>query len=198
MNIDPDLLSHWRDKYDNIFQVGDCICRALTLDEHRQLIVQTDWSAVDAEDYIVSIAVLYPEKEALDKLPAGVFTSLADEILTISGFGEVKFAKQCMDESRAKAEQVISLMKAFIIAAIPSYKDDELDKYTFAQLADKVALAEKILEVQREGSTLTLIDPEEEALKEAQKVRREQAVRKPGQATSADPIAQKLRQALGE
>lgn len=200
MELTEELISTWKKQYGNIYSVGSqgFVVRALTIEEHSELLIHKEWSTVDAEDYIVFLTVLHPTKEELDKLPGGIFSSLAEEVLSISGFSDVKFAKQTMDAAREKANEVISLMKAFIIAAMPQYTDDTLNKFNFVQLANKVALAEKILEIKRDGLTLTLIDPEEEAKKAQAKERKEKAFKKPGQATSSDPIAQKLMAAMGE
>ena len=41
-------------------------------------------------------------------------------------------------------------MKAFVLATITSYSVDELDEMTFSQLAEKVALSEKIIEIKQD------------------------------------------------
>jgi hypothetical protein len=90
-------------------------------------------------------------------------------------------------------------MKAFVLAAIPTYKPDDLDEMTFSQLSEKVALSEKIIEIKQTmngieptNMSLELIDPEEEEIKAKQKAARHNLSRKEGEAEYDDPIAQKL------
>ena len=90
-------------------------------------------------------------------------------------------------------------MKAFVLATIHAYSPGDLDKMTFSQLAENVALSEKIIEIQQSingvepsNINLQLIDPEEEILKERTSEARHNLSKKPGEAAYQDPIAQKL------
>jgi len=90
-------------------------------------------------------------------------------------------------------------MKAFVLATIHTDTPEFLDGLTYSQLAERVALAERIIEVKQAIAgiestdvTLTLIDPEEEKQKEAQSAARHNASKLEGSATYSDPIAQKL------
>lgn len=90
-------------------------------------------------------------------------------------------------------------MKAFVLATIHTDTPEHLDSLTYSKLAERVALAEKIIEVQQAiagiestNVTLSLIDPQEEREKEAQSAARHNASKVEGAATYNDPIAQKL------
>lgn len=90
-------------------------------------------------------------------------------------------------------------MKAFVLAAMPVYRSEDLDDLTFSQLSEKVALAEKIIEIKQSmngveptNMSLELIDPEEEEMKARQQAARHNLSRKEGEAEFGDPIAQKL------
>ena len=194
--VDSNQIAEWKSKYGEIFAIDDCIFRSLTINEHKALTIHREWDIAEAEDYIVKTTLLYPEFSFLET-KAGFITTLAEEILNLSGYGEVQFAKEKMTEARERCNEVINLMKIFIIAAIPAYNDEDLDRFTFAQLSFKVALAEQIITVRQGGSTLELIDPEEEAIKQKTKIEQELANKKPGQAISMDPIAQRLHAGLG-
>lgn len=202
--------AEWREQYGSYylasFRQGDYYFRALTVGEHARILADRDLSTAEIEDTFVSTALLSPE--IADTLPAGIYTSLADQILNVSGFGDAKTAKRVLDEQRANYGGVVGLMKAFIIATQPTYREEELDDCTFAQLAAKVALAENIIKVQQavlplasggeEGQVkLNLVDPEEEAAKEQIEAQKHTAQKKSGQAGFNDPIAQRLHQALG-
>ena len=90
-------------------------------------------------------------------------------------------------------------MKAFVLATIHTDTPEFLDSLTYSKLAERVALAEKIIEVHQATAgiestnvTLSLIDPEEEKQKEAQSAERHNSSKLEGAATYNDPIAQKL------
>lgn len=200
----------WREKYGSYylasFKQGDYFFRALTIGEHARILADKNLSTAELEDVFVSTALLHPG--VADNLPAGIYTSLADQILNVSGFGDAKRARWVLDQQREIYSGVVGLMKAFIIATQPAYKEEELDEFTFAQLAAKVALAERIIDVQQAVFPLTsggeenqvrlnLIDPDEEAEREQLEAQKHAAQKKSGQAGFNDPIAQKLHQALG-
>ena len=54
-----------------------------------------------------------------------------------------------LEQKREKASSVRSLMKAFVLATITTYSPEDLDKMTFSQLAEMVALSEKIIEIKQ-------------------------------------------------
>lgn len=124
---------------------------------------------------------------------------MAEQVIDFSGFASAKKAKRVLDEKRIKASQVRGLMKAFVLATIHTDSPEFLDSLTYSQLAERVALAEKIIEVKQAINgmestdvTLSLIDPEEEREKEAVSAARHNASKVEGAATYNDPIAQKL------
>lgn len=221
-------LGDWKKQYGEVFSVEirkvEYFFRALTYDEYR-LASDPDFDAAEQEDFIVAQAILAPEVD-FDRLPAGIVTVLAQQVIKFSGYGDPKTAKLVLENKRAEAAGVQGLMKAFVLATMPSYTEEHLDGLSYAQLAAKVALAEKIIEVQQaaiplaDGQipqvTLTLVDPEEEAAKEAARQEKErkkieeQLARSGGKHTNADapppikqkidpndPIARKLREAMG-
>lgn len=205
--LDPELIEEWKSTWGSIFAVEirgqEYIFRAATFGEYKDATTQReDWSSAEAEDKLVAACLLYP-KENFDRLPAGVITALAEEIIVVSGVGDPRHAKGVIEAKREEALGVEYLMKAFIIATMPTYNDADLDNYTFEQLAMKVALAEKILEVKRGNYlskipvTLEIIDPEEEAARLEAERTKHATQQKPGQAGFDDPIARKLHQALG-
>jgi hypothetical protein len=132
-------------------------------------------------------------------MPAGIVSSLSEKIVDFSGFATAKTAKRILEEKRSKAGQVRSLMKAFILATITAYSPEDLDEFTYSQLAERVALAEKIIEIkqaingmQSTNVSLSLIDPEEEEQRKQEEISNFEKSRKDGEARFDDPIAQKL------
>jgi len=129
---------------------------------------------------------------------------LAEQVINFSGFSSAKTAIKILQEKREKASQVRGLMKAFVLATIHTDSPEFLDSLTFSQLAERVALAEQIINVHQAilaiESTdvkLSLIDPEEERQKIAQSAARHEASKPQGAAGFNDPIAQKLWGAKG-
>lgn len=204
--LDSQLIFELKNKYGNIYSVKikDTILvfRELTFKEHSKILSyrdSNDFSSADLEDLILEYTIVYPEKYDTLKIPPGNVTSLANEILDISGFSSAKIAKQTLDNKRLHANEVKNLMKAFVLATISTYSPEELDECTFSQLAERVALAEKIVEIKQgingiepTNLKLQLIDPEEEEQKEKEKAARYNSSKPVGTATYDDPIARKL------
>lgn len=226
--IGQDLITKFKYQYGEVYSVSigksEYVFRALTLRETDLIDFTSEESSADAEDQAVLLGLLYPQVESLDDIPAGAITTLADEIRKVSGYGTAKYAKQLLDMKRAESTQIRGIMKAFVLATMPAYTEEDLDNLTFTNLAGKVALAEQIIQVQQAmlpaaaGDSevkLQIVDPEEEALKAAQREAKEkqkyERLAKKGMLPTTDeggpvvkpkikaddPIAQKLRQAMG-
>lgn len=204
--MEPEKLYEIKKKYGSAFAVNvkgqDVVFRELTFNEYDKVVEfknSEDKSSADAEDLIISAAVVYPENFNFEKLPPGLITSLAQEIIDFSGFYSARLAKSILESKREQAKEVRSLMKAFVLATIPSYTPEQLDEMTFSQLAERVALSEKIIEIQQSSYgiqptniELKLIDPEEEQQKKKASAARHNLSKKDGEAVYEDPIAQKL------
>jgi hypothetical protein len=205
MMYGPELIISLKRKYGELYEVGigstKVLFRALTFRELDELSIAEDYtSSVESEELIVKQALLYPEYEELEKLSAGIISTLAEEIIEESCFFNIKNGRSKLELEREKANDVRVLMKAFIIAAMPAYKAEELDAQTFAQLANKVALAEQILAMNfatqvsafSEGGaapTLLLIDDDEDEEEERRRAAMHNLTRKEGAAVANDPIA---------
>lgn len=210
MSADEQQIREWKKQYGNIFSIAigsvDFIFREITFAEFDDVYARQDSSdSAEAEDYLVRLALLYPtlSDEDYDKMPAGVVTSIAEEVIDVSGMGNPKRAKAMLEKHRENNNQVRNLMKAFILATMNAYREEELDDCTFDQLAKKVALSEQIIKINQTAFgvenelTLDLIDPEEEERKAEAEAHKHATSKKPGQAGAKDPIAEKLAQALG-
>lgn len=204
--LDSELIFSLKNKYGNIYSVeiknATLVFRELTFVEYDQILHYQeleDSSSADIEDLILKFSIVYPENFDIYKIPPGNVSRLAQTVLDISGITSAKVAKDILEEKRYQANEVKNLMKAFVLATIHSYSPDQLDEMTFSELAEKVALAEKIIEI-RQGMngvepnnlTLQLIDPEEEAEREKTRAARHNLSKKDGEAAYEDPIAQKL------
>lgn len=204
--IDPAVVSDLKSKYGNIYSVTikntDVVFRELTFKEYDKILDlkdSEDFSSADIEDYIIEYSVVYPDNYNTLSIPPGNVTALANEILDISGFSSARLAKQTLETKRIEAGEVKNLMKAFVLATISTYSPEDLEEMTFSQLAERVALAEKIVEIQQgvngiepTNLKLQLIDPEEEEEKEKVRAARHNASKMPGAAVYDDPIAKKL------
>jgi len=204
--MEPQLLYELKKKYGSVFAVNlkgqEVLFRELTFNEFDKITEYKNSegaSSTDAEDLIISSAVVYPEDFNFEKFPPGLISSLAQQIIDFSGFYSAKIAKQVLELKREQAGQVRSLMKAFVLATINTYSPEDLDSMTFSQLAERVAISEKIIEIQQgingvqpTNLTLQLIDPEEEEQKQKMSAARHNLSKKVGEAVYEDPIAQKL------
>jgi hypothetical protein len=203
--LTPEQLFKLKSKFGTVFETTlkkeTIIFRELTFSEFDRISEHQNSgeSNEEIEDLIIKSAVIYPTDLQLDKYPAGMVSALAEEILSESGFADPSKAKAVLEQKRAEASQVRSLMKAFVLATITSYTPEDLDNLTYPKLAEKVALSEKIIEIQQAilaieptNVSLKLIDPNEEAQKENEKAQKYDKSRKDGEAKYNDPIAQKL------
>lgn len=203
--LTPEQLYKLKQKFGTVFETylknHLIIFRELTFAEFDKISEHQNsgQSNEDIEELIIKSAVIYPENLNLDKYPAGMVSALSEEILSESGFADPTKAKNVLEQKRADASQVRSLMKAFVLATITSYTPEDLDNLTYPKLAEKVALSEKIIEIQQAilaieptNVSLKLIDPQEENEKQKQKVENYNKSRKDGEAKYEDPIAQKL------
>lgn len=204
MNTPPSsLVAEWKSKYDEIFTIqvsGNLIAyRSITFREFDQIVQlqSSDSSSVDVEDDLVNLAVLWPDELKLTK--AGHVTAIAEAIKESSCLdGEVYRAKEVLDTWRARASGIRGEMYAFVMFAMPQYKAQDLDDMTFYRLAELVALAEKVITLRQAAEgiqsdrpiRLELYTPEELEYINSQKIS------DGGNATVADPIAQKLRAAM--
>lgn len=204
--LDSELIYSLKNKYGNIYSVNvknhTLVFRELTFKEYNKILHYKDLedsSSADIEDLILKFTIVYPENFDIYQIPPGNISSLSQSVLDISGISSAKLAKQILDKKREEASEVKNLMKAFVLAAINSYSPDDLEEMTFSELAEKVALSEKIIEIKQgingiesTNLRLELIDPEEEMEKEKLRAARHNLSKKEGEAAYEDPIAQKL------
>ena len=203
--LDPEVLYELKLLYGSVFETSlkkdTVIFRELTFSEFDQITEhqKSGESSAEIEELIIKLGVIYPVDIELDHYPAGMVSSLAEEILNESGFASAGKAKRILDEKRLEASEVRSLMKAFVLATITSYTPEDLDNLTYTKLAQKVALSEKIMEIKQAilgiestNVTLQLIDPEEVMEQQEDKAKRYNQSRKEGEAKYNDPVAQKL------
>lgn len=203
--LTPEILFNLKQRYGSVFQTSlkkdEIVFRELTFSEFDKIAEheKSGENQTEIEDLIIKSAVLYPEDIVLDNYPAGLVSSLADEILQESGFADPSRAKKILDQKRQQASEVRNLMKAFVLSTISAYSPEDLDNLTYTKLAEKVALSEKIIEIQQNiagikptNVSLQLVDPNEEKQKIQDKAKRYNSSKKEGEATFEDPIAQKL------
>lgn len=79
------------------------------------------------------------------KTPAGIFISIGQLIMWLSGDGVGNEAEEIADaRSRYPVDSVLELMKRIILLAFP-YKPEELENWTRPYLIDRFVLAEAVL-----------------------------------------------------
>lgn len=190
----------------------DYAFRPLTYGEYKEY-TQLGLSAADLEEIIVNAAVVYPENIDLDIMLPGNVSALSDEILEYSCFTSLEKTEEKLEASRMAAMHGIEMMKAFIISAMPTYRPEDLDCLTIQKLTVLLATSELILEIKSgiargEDLKLSLVDPAKEEVKpksthnftleDLDKANRNlDGSTRVGTASTNDPIALKLKQALG-
>lgn len=129
------------------FDGVDYTYRALTIEEiqfSHQIQDETE-----LEDHFVNLATLEPEIN-WDKIKAGIVTQLAELIMSVSGILDLESITGYLGQTRDRiSTDVISIMKAYILAAMPAYTLEELDSLTIRQMIDRVVLSEQILTLQQ-------------------------------------------------
>jgi hypothetical protein len=205
--IDDEVLAELKKKNGPLFAFNikgtDLLFRQLTFEQFDDIAQGQEsgyLSSADAEDKVLEATLVYPDINFIQRIPAGAVSSIAQEIIDQSGLASARIAKGILEEKRAISQtDVRVLMKAFVLATMPAYSPDDLNKMTFSQLAEKVALAERIIEIkqtmnglQPSQMKLDLIDPEEEINKEKARAANYNASRVEGEAVYEDPIARKL------
>ena len=220
--LSEDKIRELKEKHSEIYLTSlrkgvDVVFKALTVNEYgNALDVALKESSADAEEFVIQTAVLFPEELDLDDYSIGEITALSDEILEQSGFSDYEVCISKIDAARDKASEVVSFMIAMIIASEQGYTDGQLRDMTFSAVAEKAAMAEKIFEIKQQmanGAEIILdvknpneaaeeakpkpaFTPEEfEAIRRGEYVNPERASTI-GAATTEDPIARKLQQAL--
>lgn len=153
--MDSDLLQLWKDKYGQVYSatIGqqEYHFRALTLAEVDRLVQfsKDGGGSADLEDLYVEAGILHPEID-LNKIKPGFITRLAEEIQYVSGSGDVVYLFETFIEERESFEQdVLLMMKAFIMTAIPVITEEQIDNMTMRQVIHKIVLAEHIMNFQQ-------------------------------------------------
>lgn len=216
MNKD-DLIKEFKKDYRDIYSVKlgkqEYIFRTLTFSEYRY-IESLNATVTDIEEVVVEKALLHPSWDSIDlnKMLSGTVTALSEEILEYSNFVTIESIEDCLESARIAARSGVEMMKAFVLATMPGYKYEELDQFTVKELAHLVAIAEVIIEIDATtsvGETLKLaLSSGEESgptpqkthnftLEDLEKANRNLDSSTIGTAPLNDPIAQKLRAALG-
>ena len=189
-----ELIDSKKKLYGKVFSVPldhstDCIFRPLTVSEYENIEQNESLSSADAEDLIVSACVFWPEDFNLDSFPAGVISSLSEEILEKSHLSDISIAEQVLIKYREKSNTITNIMKSTILALHDVFEmtASEIGQLTFEQLCEKVTLAEQIIRIKK-----TLYDPGVEleiSFGAGGEAPEEQVV-------AQDPTALKLQQAL--
>lgn len=221
-HLDDQKIKEIKSQYSEVYLTDlddqEVVFKALSVSEYnKSLDVAYRESSADAEEYVIDLAVIFPSDLDLDKFMIGEISALSDEILEQSGFSDYEKCISKIDTAREKSGEVVSFMIAMIIASEQGYSMEQLRDMTFAQVADKAAMAERIFEIKQQmiqGGEIVLevrdpsqkpednakaptLTPEEfEAIKRGEYVNPEKTSTI-GTATTEDPIARKLREALG-
>lgn len=200
MTIPADKVAAWKVQYGEVFSVqaggAQYVFRALTIKEWDVVIKHKEWSSADAEDYIIELALLWPENFDLDSVRPGIVTTVAEEITEVSGFNSVYSLIHAMNQAREDLDYM-GMAEAFVIAAMPAYTPDDLGAKTMHQVMRLVAQSEQILKLQAMAMGAEVRTPVHLVIKTPEEIEAEMNEKlDEGNATKKDAIAQKLHQAM--
>lgn len=202
----------YRLEYGRIFSATlrntEYIFRPLTVKEYEYVIsCESYYDEVDSEALVVELTLLHPSFDYAETQPAGIITSLASEVLSSSGFASVEVMQQYMEEHRNNITgNVIEMMYATIISAIPTYSVEQLRLSTLDQLIYLVVMAENVIALQQQSMqeqiqfSFEVQEPPEEETSKQPKTRSSQPddPLAPGEVRPDDPIADKLFRESGQ
>lgn len=196
-------IAEWKLKYDEVFQVeaGNTIFvfRALSFKEFDEIAANVD-SNVELEDRVVECGVLWPDDIDWDKQSPGLVSTLSDEITQVSCFdGTVWRSKDVLDEWRMKVSGIRGEMMSFVLFAMQQYKAEDLEEFTFYQLAKLVAYAEKVIYLRQISEGVDVKEPIRLVIYSQEEIDEinQERISDGGTATRGDPIAQRLMEAMG-
>lgn len=123
--------------------------RQLTLQEfldYDDLFRSNKYTSAEIEDEIFRLAVLEPlYTENLDILPAGVISTVAAQILNISGAQDPEQISRDLDIARNQTQDFISSAVVLICSVFPAYTPEDVYSLTYPVFMQRLALAERRL-----------------------------------------------------
>jgi hypothetical protein len=151
------LLSRWKDTYGAIYKVGilgnTYIIRPLTESEFKQLWGGASTLERENRNFIsttgtVESAVLDPSDVITqlenNQLPGGLADALCSAILQVSQFSNNDTIEKKLREYRSTTEEVINILKDYIIAAELGYTLKDLENMTLDKICELTAHAEQV------------------------------------------------------
>jgi hypothetical protein len=200
-----ELIAEWKREYDEILSVEMgghfLVYRSISFDELDQITrsVTKDSSSIDIEDDLVKLAVLWPIGFDPNHYKPGLITTLSNKVKESSCLdGEVYHAIDVLNTWRERMDSLRGEAYSFIMFAMAQYKLEDLHNLTFYRLSELVAISEKVIALRQmaEGVETTVPIRLEIWTPEEIEAWSQQKISKHGNATVADPIAQKLLAAM--
>lgn len=121
--------------------------RALTLNEIFLVKEFSEKDLTEKAEEIALGAILYPDDPStiLDDLPGGVADRLFDAIIASSNVPDIKTLERLLHEARLKAQESISMMVSWVVAAFPGYTEEMCYAMSQRELIRRAAMAEFII-----------------------------------------------------
>jgi len=158
--LSPEVLGIISDltlKWPNLFGLetldGFFVFRPATKGEFSDLSRISQSLGEEVEDELFDICVVYPvlTDDEKGKLYAGTVTAVANNVATISGFGDEEVFLSLLEESRTSMKMADNQMMIVILKAFPYLTFEDINKLDVKQFTYRLALAEEIT-----GTTLTI------------------------------------------
>lgn len=122
--------------------------KPLSLQEFNRFIQLKSYDSYGAENYLVdcTLLYLYDEKNRGDKIPAGAIPWYIEQIIPASGWGATEPFIEKVDLYRQNVRGIELAAIAFICKAFPRYVPEDVRAMTSEAMAERLAMAELILE----------------------------------------------------
>jgi hypothetical protein len=146
---EPELITFWVNEHGSLGQEEisgyQFYFRPLLRKEHKKILLQSQDNSVIYEDLLCQEATLWPENFDFsgENLPAGVNSSLAQEILTLSGFTQ-EASEELFKYWRAQIHDVQERHCLIILMSFPHLTLDMLDSMSNETFYRYLAYAEFI------------------------------------------------------
>jgi len=100
---------------------------------------------VEAEDEIVGACLLYPDIEEYGSWPVGLAATLAETIISASGWGEEDRIEEIFSQCQRSLNTYVAQFKLLIITAEMGYSWEELDNVSMEKMVELAAAANAIV-----------------------------------------------------
>lgn len=169
---------YWIDLESPVGGVSGIVVRALNRQEFLQIEKDLELG-LDVSESIIEQCIVYPaldwqnpDNNPLYLLPYNAFDQIAEQVITLSGYGSTDKFTEMIQAGRDNVSSLFGFMDTVILKNLAGYTHHDLEKMTLPELARVYAVAETNLEEQFDFRLF--LDPEYAAKVAAKEQRQQQ------------------------